>query len=210
MRSKRIRKYWGKKKDDYEDIEDDERGDFPWEQPEYLETVDNRIYFYSEIDRDKVLQLNKELRSLNNEILHESMIRERKAEDIFLHINSFGGEIFSGLACVDNILKSRVPVTTIIDGCCASSATLISIVGKKRLINKNAFMLIHQLSGGMWGKYQEFKDEMKNQDMIMDTIKRLYHQYTKIPHKKLEEILKHDLWFDAETCLKFDMVDKII
>ena len=31
----------------------------------YLETIDNRLYFYSEIYRDKILQLNKSIRELN-------------------------------------------------------------------------------------------------------------------------------------------------
>ena len=45
---------------------------------------------------------------------------------------------------------------------------------------------------------------------MMKSIKREYEEYTKIPMKKLDEILKHDLMFDAETCLKYGMIDEII
>ena len=41
-------------------------------------------------------------------------------------------------------------------------------------------------------------------------IKELYKSYTKLPAKKLDEILKHDLWFDAKTCLEYKLVDEII
>jgi len=71
-------------------------------------------------------------------------------------------------------------------------------------------MLVHQLSSGMWGKYKEMKDEMENVDNMMKTIREIYLEYTKIPKKKLDEILDHDLWFDAETCLKYGLVDEII
>jgi ATP-dependent protease ClpP protease subunit len=62
----------------------------------------------------------------------------------------------------------------------------------------------------MWGKYHEFIDEMKNLDRLMLMIKNIYNEFTKVPSEKLDEVLKHDLWFDAETCLKYGMVDEIL
>ena len=44
----------------------------------------------------------------------------------------------------------------------------------------------------------------------MRIIKDIYDEHTKIPKKKLKEILKHDLWFDAETCLEYGLIDEII
>ncbi len=71
-------------------------------------------------------------------------------------------------------------------------------------------MLIHQLSSGMWGKYEELKDDMENNERLMETIRDIYTRHTKIPKKKLNEILKHDLWFDSDTCLEYGLVDEII
>ena len=45
---------------------------------------------------------------------------------------------------------------------------------------------------------------------MMETIKRVYKEYTKVPMKKLDEILKHDLLWDAETCLEYGLIDNII
>jgi ATP-dependent protease ClpP protease subunit len=129
---------------------------------------------------------------------------------MFIHINSYGGSVFAGLAAVDYIRKSETPITSVIDGCAASAATMMSIVANHRLIHENSFMLIHQLSSGMWGKYEELQDDMKNNDLLMKTIKSLYQEHTKIPKTKLSQILKHDLWFDAKTCLKYGLVDDII
>jgi ATP-dependent protease ClpP protease subunit len=71
-------------------------------------------------------------------------------------------------------------------------------------------MLIHQLSAMSWGKFRELQDDHINHTKLMETIKRIYDQYTKIPSKKLGEILDHDLWFDAETCIKYGLVDEIL
>ena len=129
---------------------------------------------------------------------------------IYLHINSYGGSVFAGFSSVDYIINSPVPVVSVIEGCAASAATIMSVVASHRQINKHAYMLIHQLSSGMWGKYQEQKDAIANSDRLMEMIINIYEEHTKIPKKELNKLLKHDLWWDAETCLKYGLVDEII
>ena len=111
---------------------------------------------------------------------------------------------------MDTILRCKVPFHTYVDGFAASAATFLSVVGEKRFISRNSYMLIHQLSGNFWGKYSEFEDEKQNLDLMMKTIKDVYKKYTKLPMKKLDEILKHDLMWDANTCLKYGLVDEIV
>lgn len=176
-----------------------------------VEIVNNTIYFYSEVSRSKSLELNKAINNLSVNLVNQTnLLKTKTTANIYLHINSFGGSVFSALSTVDTIQSSKVPVCTLIEGCAASAATLISIVGTRRAIRKNAFMLVHQLSSGVWGKYEEQKDHMQNNDLFMEVIKDMYGKYTKIPKKKLREMLKRDLWFDAETCLEYGLVDEII
>ena len=182
----------------------------PKERADYLEIVNNRIYFYSGVETKNVLGLNKAMRELGAEIQHSATMLECEPADIFLHVNSHGGDLFAGLAAMDEIRKSKTPIISIVDGCAASAATLMTIAAHKRQINKHAYMLIHQLSSGMWGKYEEMKDAMENNDLFMRIIKDIYEEHTKLPKRKINEILKRDLWFDAETCLEYGLVDEII
>lgn len=191
-------------KDDFEasDSDDDNK----------VEASHNRIYFYSEVKRSKILTLNKYIRNLNVNLQTAALSYDTGEKDrsIFLHINSYGGSVFAGLAAVDYIKKSKIPVCSIVDGCAASAATLMSVVAEERKIHEHSFMLIHQLSSGMWGKYEELKDDMKNSEVLMSTIKKIYENHTTVPKSKLDQILKRDLWFDAKTCLKYGLVDEII
>ena len=177
-----------------------------------VEASHNRIFFYSEVKRTKILTLNKYIRTLNVNLLNAATnyASDPKGRSIYLHINSYGGSVFAGFAAIDYIKTSQVPVCSVVDGCAASAATLMSVVAKERAIHQNSFMLIHQLTSGMWGKYEELKDDMKNSKILMDTIKNIYQEHTKIPKSKLDSILKRDLWFDAKTCLKYGLVDYII
>jgi len=86
----------------------------------------------------------------------------------------------------------------------------MSVVAHERYIHEHSFMLIHQLSSGMWGKYEAMKDDMKNNELLMKKIVNVYQENTKIPKVKIKDILKRDLWWDAKTCLKYGLVDDII
>ena len=164
-----------------------------------VSAIGNRIYFYSEVTRPKVLELNRTVVKLANQFKTASELLGNEPAHIKLHINSYGGSVFAGFSAVDYIRNSKVPITSVIDGCAASAATIMSVVAQERLMHENSFMLIHQLSSGMWGKYEELKDDMKNCDVLMKTIKKIYMERAKIPKSKLSQILKHDLWFDAKT-----------
>ena len=176
-----------------------------------VETKNNSVYFYSEVTRPKILLLNKNLHELGKNLVNQAnLLGTTLPADIHLHINSFGGSGFAGLSATDYVKSSPVPIRTVVEGCAASAATLFSVVAHHRVIRKNSFMLIHQLSSGMWGKYEEMKDAMENNDLFMRIIKDIYEEHTKLPKRKINEILKRDLWFDAETCLEYGLVDEII
>ena len=68
------------------------------------ETVDNRIYFYSDIEREQILTLNKRLRELSNDLVIRQINEESNDQKIFLHINSAGGDVFMGFSAMDEIL----------------------------------------------------------------------------------------------------------
>jgi ATP-dependent Clp endopeptidase proteolytic subunit ClpP len=177
------------------------------------ETINNEIYFYSDIERQDILTLNKSLNQLKNDLVIRKINEKSEDNKIFLHINSTGGDVFSGFSAMDNILQINkdIPIYTIIDGCCASAATFLSIVGVKRFINKHSFILIHQIHcSPFWGKYDEFLDQKENFDKFMNMLKDVYLQYTKIDKNILNELLKHDIWFNAEEALKYGLVDEIL
>ena len=176
----------------------------------HISVQDNKIYFYSGVNRNACCELNKKISELESKAITLSQNLDTPAPPIKLYINSGGGGITSGISSMDTILRSNVDVHTYIDGFSASAATFLSVVGDKRFMSRNSYMLVHQLSTTFWGTYSNFEDEKQNLDLMMKSIKNIYKEYTKIPMKKLNEILKHDLMWDANTCLEYGMIDEII
>lgn len=172
---------------------------------ELISSTDDSIYFYSPITKTSCFKLEKELLSMNQKNLLEG-----SNNPINLHIQSNGGSLFNSIYIIDLIKNLETPVYTYIDGFAASAATLISVVGKKRFMTTNSLMLIHQLSGGMNGKFSEMEDESENINNLMDFITRTYLENTKINKFELEQILKHDIWLNSTYCLQKGLVDKIL
>ena len=201
-----VEKYWGEKKPP------SRKGAQPdGNKPEkFISVHENKIYYYSNVNRESAVELNKKIGELESKSLTMSKTLDIDTPSIKVLINSGGGSITAGISSMDTILRCKVPVETYVDGFCASAATFLSLVGDGRFMSRNSYMLIHQLSTNFWGKYSEFEDEKQNLDLMMETIKRVYKEYTKVPMRKLDEILKHDLLWDAKMCLKYGLVEEVI
>lgn len=169
----------------------------------------NHIYFYVEIDRSSVMKLNLLIREAEEYCVITSLKLKLDAIPIYLHIFSNGGCLYSALACIDAIESCSVSIYSVIDGSTASAGTLVSVVCEKRFIRPNARMLIHQLSGGCWGKMQEIEDDYKNVSESMNKITDIYAKHTKLPRGKLVALLKHDLWLNSQKAIEYGLVDEL-
>ena len=81
--------------------------------------------------------------------------------------------------------------------------------GKRRLMQKHAFILIHQLSSGTLGNFEELKDDIKCCKKLMDMFKVVYNRETKIPERKFKMLMKRDVYLSAEECLEYQIVNEI-
>jgi ATP-dependent protease ClpP protease subunit len=72
-------------------------------------------------------------------------------------------------------------------------------------------MLIHELrSTTTWNKMSELEGEIENLKKTMEQIKDIYAENTNMTRSELSKILKKDVDWDAEECLKRGLVDEII
>lgn len=170
---------------------------------------DNHIYFYGNVNTKNAIKLNTAIKDITKKLMTIQLDFDIDNLKIYLHINSFGGSVFAGLAIIDTILSSQIPIVSIVEGSAASAATLISVVCSERIIKPNSFMLIHQISSGFWGKMEEIKDEFINLKKLTKKLKGIYKEHTTIEKDNLKGLLKRDLWLDSKECLEYGLVDKV-
>jgi ATP-dependent protease ClpP protease subunit len=194
--------------DEAEDSNDDK------EKKLTVETSANHVYFYADVDTDRCLAMIKEVRDLDNTLRNERLTRNipdgENQVPIWLHIQSNGGDLFAGLAAADQLEKFTTPIYSIVEGVCASAGTLISLACDRKYITQRSYMLVHQFWSVMWGKYEEFKDEMALQDMLIETLAQFYVDHTKMDETQVKAYLKRDSWFNSEKCIELGLTDEVI
>jgi ATP-dependent Clp protease protease subunit len=168
----------------------------------------NHVYLYVPITDKSVLNISSRINFLNKAENNRGVYVKPKA--IVLHINSPGGNLFSGIALMNVIHNSRIPVITYVEGMAASAATFVLVIAKYRIIAPEAVVLIHQLSTSQGGQHEAITFQAKVNDELMKIMTNFYTNYTKIPEKKLKEVLRHDIYFNSNECLKYGIVDKVM
>lgn len=149
------------------------------------------INLYGTINEQTVEQFNQSLRGNVGEVV--------------VHINSNGGNIFSALA-INSQLKAH-NATAIIEGLCASAATLVALGAKKICMAKNALFMIHAPST-LLIDYVNAAALMQMQttlEKIESSIVAIYQQ--RVPNFTMPE---NELWLNGTEAKQMGFVDEIL
>ena len=131
--------------------------------------------------------------------------------------NSPGGDVIAGMALFDFIkfLRSKGHfITTIALGMAASMAGILLQAGDKRVMGREAWLLIHQGGFSVEGTYGEMIDTMKWVSKIQDRILDIFAtRTTEVGGMTRATIKSHwqrkDWWIDSDSALKWGLIDAI-
>lgn len=141
--------------------------------------------------------------------LDAQLVAEGRGEPIWLHIDSPGGGLITGLKFADVVRNLKSQVYVVIEGLCASAATLMAFAATKTFILENSHILIHQLWAFYIGSYSDFQDELDFQDTLMDQILRIYRDKSHLSDDEIRAMLRRETWMDAKTAIEKGFVDGI-
>jgi ATP-dependent protease ClpP protease subunit len=168
----------------------------------------NHIYFNKDIDHTTAFNLNMALRGLELKIKKDSLNLNIEPQPIYLHLTTNGGVIHAAFSIIDCMNSLTIPIYTVVDGYVASAGTLISVFGNKRYIGKNAYILIHELRSGVWGKMSYLEDEFFNFKKVQEHLTNIYIEKTSLTENKLNKILKKDIEWNSEEAIKYGLADE--
>lgn len=178
--------------------------------PDTYLTFENASYYmlHEEIDSSSAADCMKYIieRNVN--------FGDQANTEIRILVNSPGGDLSSGLALIDIIKSSRIPISTFGLGTVASAALAIFISGKRgrRFLTSNTSILSHQFSWYNSGKEHELYAMNREIELTGIRLMNLYKKCTGLPEKKIKEILlpAHDVYLSAEEAVEYGLADKII
>ena len=185
--------------------------------PTVLEKENNReraYDLYSRLLEDRIIFLSGEINEVSaNIIISELLYLDSKSnEDIYLYINSPGGQVTSGLAIYDTMNYIKSDVKTICVGLAASMAAFLLSSGSrgKRCALANAEVMIHQPLGGMQGQASDMKIACEHILKIREKLNKILAKNTK---QKLEQIIidtDRDNYMSAKEAKNYGLIDEII
>ena len=133
-------------------------------------------------------------------------------EDIYLYINSPGGDITAGMAIYDTMNYIESDVSTICIGLAASMGAFLLLSGKKgkRIALENSEIMIHQPLGGAKGQATEIKIAAERILKIKKKLNSIIAEKTNNSLKKIEKDTERDYFMDANEAKVYGIIDKII
>ena len=94
--------------------------------------------------------------------------------DVNVHINSGGGDVFSGIAIYNILKNSTAQITTYVEGLAASAASIIALAGDIIVIPTSAQFMIHNPWTSAMGDANDFRKTADLLDQIALSLVNVY------------------------------------
>jgi len=170
---------------------------------------------YSRLLKDRIVFLGTGVDdNVANAIIAQLLFLEsdQPDQDIYLYINSPGGQVSSGMAIYDTMQYIKPDVQTICIGQAASMGALLLAAGakEKRFSLPHARIMIHQPSGGFQGQHSDIEIQAKEISKIRVILDGILATHCGQDTKKVRQDTERDNYMTGEEALKYGLIDKLI
>ena len=136
-------------------------------------------------------------------------LQEANGEEVEVHINSGGGDVFSGSEIYTTLREYSGKVLIRIQSLAASAAAVIAMAGESEM-SPIAQLMIHNVSAGARGDY---RDMAHAAEVLENANRALAAAFTAKTGRSEAEILAqmdHETWLTAEQAVQEGFVDRIM
>ena len=170
---------------------------------------------YSRLLKDRIIFLGTGVDdNVANAIIAQMLFLESDEpdQDIYLYVNTPGGQVSSGMAIYDTMQYIKPDVQTICIGQAASMGALLLAAGAngKRFSLPHARIMIHQPSGGFQGQHTDIEIQAKEITRIREILDRIIATHSGQDPKKVRKDTERDHYMTGEEALKYGLIDKLI
>ncbi len=170
---------------------------------------------YSRLLKDRIIFLTGAINGdVADLIVAEMLFLEAQdpAQDIYLYINSPGGEVTPGMAIYDTMQYIKSPVSTICLGQAASLAAMLLTAGEKgkRFALPHSRIMIHQPWGGAQGQATDVEIQAKEILRIKHIGNEILAFHTGQPIEKVRKDTERDFYMSPEEAKAYGIIDQII
>jgi len=163
------------------------------------------IFLYGNIGNDSYYDVP------SGQIAREVKEAEAAYQKIEVRINSYGGDVYAGIAIFNAFRNCKVDIQLFVDGIAASIASVIALCGRPVQMSKYARLMLHNVSGGAYGTKDDLKETIRQIESLESTVSDMYAAKT---GKTVEDIKSayfdgKDHWITADEALSLGFIDGI-
>ncbi len=162
------------------------------------------IFIEGEINAEKACEFLREIMLL---------VSEDAEKSINLLVNSRGGEINAGFLIYDTIQSCKTPIKIFCVGQAYSMAAIIVACGTHgRYILPHSELMLHEplIESQINGSNSSIQSIAKSLMKIKSKINGILSKHTGKNEIEIEEATLYNHFFNAEECVAFGLVDKIV
>ena len=129
------------------------------------------------------------------------------AKQIDVHINSYGGDVFDGVAIYNQLKNHPAEISVYVDGLAASAASLIAMAGDKITMNTGSQLMIHEASTFAYGNKGDIQKTLGALESIDKSIVDIYMTRYTGEREEIETMLKGETWFTSNEAVDIGLAD---
>lgn len=139
----------------------------------------------------------------------QEALKNIEGNEIEIHINSYGGDLFEGIA-IKNLLKQRdEKIIIYIDGIAASAASIIAMSGDEIIIPADAQLMIHNPWTFAAGNAKELHKIADDLIKMQTSLEESYLKRFVGSREELKTLLDEETYLTAEESIAFGLADRL-
>jgi ATP-dependent Clp endopeptidase proteolytic subunit ClpP len=131
------------------------------------------------------------------------------AKSITLRLNSYGGEVFDGVAIYNALKRHPANLTVVVYGVAASIASVIAMAGDRVVMPENTYLFVHDPLALVIGDAADMRDMADALDKIAAGLISSYVAKTGQDASQIRKWMNEDTWFTAAEALAAGLADEV-
>ena len=126
-----------------------------------------------------------------------------------VHINSPGGSVMDALAIYSILRKHQGYVTAIVDGFCASAATIVALAADEVVMAEHSLMMVHNPWILAEGDAAHMRKTANTLDLASRELVAIYTERTGLSGEKVGAIMEAETWFNAYEAVEAGFAHRV-
>lgn len=136
-------------------------------------------------------------------------LKELDADEIRVHINSYGGDVAEGLAIYNVLREHKAKITTICDGFACSAASVVFMAGDKRMMRPASLLMIHNAWTVAMGNAAELRKTADDIETITQASVEAYKTVATISEDEIKALMDAETWILPKDAVEYGFATDI-